>query len=332
MNLKLIYRELENEPNYRKKQIEKAIFCDLVENWSEVTTLPKELREKLDKKSPLKIDGEIFKSQNSDSSKAIIRLEDGKKIETVLMSHKDGHNTVCVSSQVGCPLGCKFCATGQNGFERNLVYLEIIEQVLFFARYLKHENEKVGNVVFMGMGEPFLNYENVWKAIRFLNDEAYFNIGARRISISTIGVTEGIRKMAKEDSGVNLAVSLHATNDELRTELVPSNKKYNISRILEAVDFYIERTNRKVMFEYLLIKDVNSSMGDARELAKLMNKKLYMVNLIPYNPTDKFKPPTIDDIRKFKNILEKSKINVTERQRFGQDIKGACGQLVSNKK
>jgi 23S rRNA (adenine2503-C2)-methyltransferase len=190
----------------------------------------------------------------------------------------------------------------------------------------------VGNVVFMGMGEPFLNYENVWKAIRFLNDETYFNIGARRISISTIGITEGIRKMAKEDSGVNLAISLHAPNDELRTRLVPSNKKYNISRILEAVDFYIERTNRKVMFEYLLIKDVNSSIGDARELAKLMDKKLYMVNLIPYNPTDKFKPPTSEDIRKFKNILEKNKINVTERQRFGQDIKGACGQLVSSRK
>jgi 23S rRNA (adenine2503-C2)-methyltransferase len=137
MDLKSIYKNLEDEPNYRRKQIEKAIFCDLAEDWSEVTTLPKKLREKLNQESSLKIDGEIFKSQNSASRKATIKLADGKEIETVLMSHKDGHNTVCVSSQVGCPLGCRFCATGQNGFERNLTYLEIIEQVLFFCSLLK---------------------------------------------------------------------------------------------------------------------------------------------------------------------------------------------------
>lgn len=331
MNLDKIYKSLENEPGFRRKQVKKAVFGDLVSNWSEVTTFSKNLREKLELEAPLNIEGEIYKSKKHSTAKAIIKLSDGEYVETVLMRHKDGRNTVCVSSQLGCALGCKFCATGESGFKRNLSTNEIIAQIIFFARYLKDKKGKLTNVVFMGMGEPFLNYDNVMQAIRILNDEEKFNMGARRISISTIGVTEGIRKLARENLEINLAISLHAPNDKLRSVIIPANKKYNIKRIMEAVDYYIEKTGRKVMFEYLMIKDVNDSEKEARELAEFMVNKLYMINLIPYNPTGKFKPSEKGRIRKFKDILERSGVNVTQRFSFGQDIDAACGQLAGKK-
>jgi len=237
-------------------------------------------------------------------------------------------NTVCVSSQVGCPLGCLFCATGKMGFKRNLENFEMVEQVLFFARYLKNLKARVTNVVFMGMGEPFLNYENVLSAIKILNDKDGFNLGARKFSISTVGITEGIEKLAEESLEVNLAISLHAPDNELRSQLMPNGKKYNIEKILETVDDYIKKTNRKVMIEYLMIKDVNDSDDSAGKLAKLMKRRLYLVNLISYNPTADFQPSTKERIKRFKSILEKAGVYVTERYRFGREIKAACGQLV----
>jgi 23S rRNA (adenine2503-C2)-methyltransferase len=180
----------------------------------------------------------------------------------------------------------------------------------------------------MGMGEPFMNYDNVIKAIKIFNDKNKFNIGARKISISTSGVIEGIKKLAKEDLQVNLAVSLHAPTDDLRTSLMRINKKNPISRLLSAVDYYIEKTSRKVMFEYLMIKDINDKDIHARQLIGLMNKHLYLVNLIPYNPTGKFKASDKKTITKFKTILGSSGVEVTERYGFGQDISAACGQLV----
>ena len=331
MNLEKLEKILEKESRFRYKQIQKAIYKDLVTDWSQITTLPKSLREELKKEISLEVPGKIFKGKDREVVKALLDLEDGEKIETVLMRHSDGRNTVCVSSQVGCVLGCKFCATGKMGFKRNLSASEIIDQVLFFSRFLKEKNARITNVVFMGMGEPFLNYDQVWQAIKKFNSSDFFNIGARRISISTVGITEGIRKMAREKEEINLAISLHAPNNKLRSELIPVNKKYPLEKILEAVDYYISETNRKVMFEYLLIKEVNDSAREARELAEIMRKKLYLVNLIPYNPTGNFQPSKKEKIRKFKEFLEGRGVKVTQRHSLGGEIEAACGQLAGRK-
>ena len=318
-----------NEPKYRLKQTKEIIFKNLKENWLEAKILPLDLREKLNNECPLGINVEIFPSQKKDSLKARIILNDGLAAETVLMRHNDKRNTVCVSSMVGCPLACSFCATGKMGFKRNLFAMEIVEQDLFFARFLKKENDRVSNVVFMGMGEPFLNYENVIRAIKILNDKDGLNIGARHISISTSGVTEGIKKLAEEKIQINLAISLHAPNNELRSKIMPVNKKYSIEKILKATDEYIKKTKRQVTFEYLLIKNVNDSNESAEKLAKLMKKPLYFLNLILYNPTGMpgFKPSSSKQISQFKEILKKKGVAFSQRYRFGEKTKSACGQL-----
>ena len=337
MDLSLLKSALEKEPKYRFKQAKEAVFKNLALDWSEATHLPPKLREELNEKCPLNIKGEIIQSAGDDAAlKAVIVLSDDLKIESVLMKHAKGRFTVCVSSQVGCPMGCGFCATGASGFKRNLTAEEIVEQVLFFARYLKkHGGKKVTNVVYMGMGEPFLNYDNVLDSIRMLNDKDGLNIGARKISISTIGVTQGIKKLAQENLQANLAISLHAPNADLRSKLVPADKKYPLKDILRAVDDYIKKTSRQVMFEYILLKGVNDTLKHARELAKLMQKPLRLVNLIAYNPTDqkdsrqKFLPPSSKDINRFKRILEQAGVLVSQRYRFGRKIRAACGQLAA---
>lgn len=336
MNLDKLKEVLENEAKFRFAQVYKAIFIDFISDWSENTTLPKNLKEKLENEFPLGIKAEVFGSQKSDSVKALIELPDGEKIETVLLRHKDGRNTVCVSTQVGCALACKFCATGKMGFKRNLTSEEIIEQVLFFARFNKKnytENTRITNVVYMGMGEPFLNYENVMKSIYFLNDKNTFNIGSRHISVSTSGIVEGINKFSQEKLQINLAISLHAPTDKLRSELMPINNRYSIDKLMAAVERYVDKNNRQVMFEYLLIEGVNDREKDARDLLEIINHPLYVVNLIRYNPVGNFKPSTPIRIKKFKNILLRAGIRVTERFTYGQDIKAACGQLntVKNK-
>jgi len=329
MDLTHLKEILEKEPPYRKKQANQALFRDLIENWSEATTLPLALRNKLNEKCPIGIRAKTFVSKDERVAKALITLNDSLKIETVLMRHKDGRNTVCVSSQVGCPLNCSFCATGRIGFKRNLSSFEIIEQVLFFARYLKKQGAKISNIVFMGMGEPFLNYKNVIEAIKILNDEERFNLGARHFSISTVGITEGIEKLSKERLQINLAISLSAPDNKLRTKLMPINKKYPIEKILKAVDNYIKKTKRKVMFEYTMIRSVNDSDECAKKLAKLIKRPLCFLNLISYNPTGVFQPSLPQRIKKFKEVLEKAGIPVTQRYRFGREIEAACGQLVS---
>ncbi len=328
MNLTKLDDVLKNEPAYRRKQAKEAVFKDLIDDWQKAAALPLVLRQKLNKDCPLSISGQTFVSKDKATVKAVITLDDGLKIESVLMRHQDSRNTVCLSSQVGCPLGCSFCATGKLGFKRNLRAMEIVEQVLFFARYLKKEREGITNLVFMGMGEPFLNYDNVLEAIRILNDKDSFHLGARHFSISTCGIVEGIKRLSGEKLEVNLAISLHAPNDELRSKIMPINKKYPIKKILEAVDDYLQKTRRRVMFEYIMIKGVNDSEKCAEELAKLMKKPLYFVNIITYNPTGIFKPSSAETIRKFRRILENQEVAVTQRHRFGEDINAACGQLV----
>jgi 23S rRNA (adenine2503-C2)-methyltransferase len=238
-----------------------------------------------------------------------------------------------VSSQVGCPLACAFCATGQFGFQRNLTAREIVKQVVFWGRYLKAENkgEKIDNIVFMGMGEAFLNYAEFIKAVKFLNNPETFNIGSRRISVSTAGITEGIKKLAGEKLQINLAISLHAADENLRKDLMPIAKKYNLHELLKTVDNYIAKTGRRVMFEYLMIKEVNDSDQDALKLAKIMARPLYLVNLIPYNETGRFRASSRERIEKFKKILEDAGVAVTVRLSFGADITAACGQLCGRK-
>ncbi len=331
MDLTNLGKVLADEPAYRLKQAKEAVYKNYISDWSEATFFAKDLRDKLNKECPLEVKADVLVSQKEDSVKVRITLKDGLMIEAVLMGHKDGRNTVCVSCQVGCPLGCAFCATGKMGFKRNLTVDEILEQVIFFERYCELGARKVTNVTFMGMGEPFLNYDNVLSAIRILNNKEFFNISIRSISVSTAGIIEGIEKFSNEGSQANLAISLHAPNDELRKSLMPIDKKYPLENVLEAVDKYIEKTNRKVMFEYLLIKDVNDSEKHAEELSRLMRKKLYFLNLILYNKTGSFEPSLTKQVEKFKAVLSKNKIAFVQRHRFGDDIQAACGQFATNK-
>ncbi|OGZ19842.1 MAG: 23S rRNA (adenine(2503)-C(2))-methyltransferase [Candidatus Nealsonbacteria bacterium RIFCSPHIGHO2_01_FULL_43_31] len=332
MDLNKIEETLEQEPAFRLKQIKKAVFNDLIENWDEATTLPLALRKTLQADCPIsELEPEkTLTSKDGDTLKILFLTKDGSKIESVLMKHIDERNTVCVSSQVGCSVGCEFCATGELGFKRNLSDSEIVDQVLYFARLLKKEGDKVTNVVFMGMGEPFLNYDNVLGAIKTLNNKDGFNLGARHMSVSTVGVVEGIKKFTEADLQVNLAISLHAPDNVLRSKLVPLNKTYPIEKVLSAVDSYIQKTKRRVMFEYLMIDGVNDGEKQALSLAKLLKKPLYFLNLISYNPTGhcEFKPSPGWKIKKFKEILERAGISVTQRYEFGKEIKGACGQLA----
>jgi len=324
-NLKGIF---EKYSNYRIKQLKRAIFVNLVDDWSLCTSLPKELRDDLNNRYPLKIEAKEFYSKDEKTVKTLTTLCDDLRIESVLMRYRDGRNSVCVSTQVGCPLGCRFCATGKFGYKRNLEWNEIIEQVIYFARLLKKENKKITNIVFMGMGEPFLNYENVKKSILILNDKDGFNLGMRRFSISTVGIPKMILKLAEDLPQVNLAISLHAPNDKLRSKLMPINQKYPIDIVLKAVDEYIKITNRRVMFEYIMINNINDKEEYAYELAELLKNKLCFVNLIPCNKVNDYISSKKEKINKFMSILTKLNISVVQRTSFGQDIKAACGQLA----
>lgn len=331
MNIEKLKIILKGEPAFRLKQAWQAIFNDLITDWNQAMTLPAALRLELEEIVPLKIDAKIINSEDGCSSKALITLSDGLKIETVLLNHINGRHTVCVSSQVGCALGCLFCATGAMGFRRNLMPGEIVEQVLLWARFLKPRGEKVASLVFMGMGEPFLNYENVLSAIKILNDKHGLNIGARHISVSTVGVSGGIKKIAKEKMQINLAWSLHASNDDLRSKIIPINRSYSIEETISDLNDYLKQTGRRVMIEYLMIDGLNDSKEQALELAnilKMIDPPLYFVNLIVYNPTADFRPTPEKRIKEFRRALNKQGIEVTERYRLGREIKAACGQLA----
>lgn len=323
---------LDGQPSYRKKQISEAIYKQLASSWEEVLTLPKELRERLQKDYPLEIPAEVI--DDGRTRKALIALSDGLQVESVLIENRDGRHTVCVSSQVGCPMACVFCATGQMGFKRNLSAQEIIKQVLFFERILKKTGGRVDNVVFMGMGEPLLNLDNVLEAIELINSPEGLEIGARSISVSTCGIPEGIEELIEFPLQINLAISLHAPNDSLRAELMPIAAQYPIRQIWGKLKKYLLAKKRKLMIEYVMIDDINDSELYGEELAGLIAELpdgLAMVNLIPYNPTGKYKPSPKNQIQKFKQVLEEHGIEVIVRESFGGEISGACGQLANKK-
>lgn len=320
------------EPKYRFRQAIEAVYARFVSTWEEVSVFSKKQRARLDRECPLDIASEVLPSGNQRSAKAAFNFR-GDTVEAVLMRHR-GRNTVCVSSQVGCAMACNFCLTGTLGFKRNLSVDEIINQVLYFSRELKKENQRAASVVFMGMGEPLLNYDSVMAAVRKLNDPGLFGIGARHISISTCGVVPGIKRLAKEPLQLNLSVSLSASDNAVRDTIMPINKTYPIEMLLRTVGDYIQRTRRRVMIEYVLLKDVNDSPAQADSLVKLLGrtlKELYFVNLIRYNPTGRYQPSDKQASRVFKSILEGAGVTVVERYRFGQDIIAACGQLAGRK-
>lgn len=329
MNLSKVHESLAGEAKFRHVQAEQAIFKDLVTSWQEVTNFPKDLRARLEADCPLAIEAELFNSADKTTQKALITLEDGLKIETVLISQNDDRQTVCVSSQVGCPLACEFCATGQSGFSRNLTAAEIVEQVLFWQRQLKAGGNKVDNVVFMGMGEPLLNYDQVIKALKWLNDPETFGLGARRLSVSTAGIPEEIKRLAGEPLQVNLAISLHFAVDLQRERYMPIARRYSLAELMVAVEVYQKKAGRQVMFEYLMIKGINDSENDAQLLIQLLSgRPLSVVNLIPYNPTGRFLPSSAERVREFRKTLEDAGLKVTTRRSYGGDIAAACGQLA----
>jgi 23S rRNA (adenine2503-C2)-methyltransferase len=325
----------QGEPSFRTRQIFEWVYRSLVPDFSAMTNLPLALRQKLAGLAAIQCLSPLESVTSGDglTTKTLLQLRDGETIESVLMRY-EGRQSVCISSQVGCALGCPFCATGQGGFKRNLSPGEIVEQVLHFARQLQAQNLTVSNVVLMGMGEPLANYEAVWQAIRILNDGRGFKLGARRFTLSTAGMAPGIRCMAQEKLEVGLAVSLHAANDALRNRLVPLNKRYPLAELIAACREYAEQTSRRVSFEYALIQGVNDAPSQARELGQLLRGLLCHVNLIPLNPTAKceYQPAGRERIMAFRRELNDTGIPNTVRLGRGADIQAGCGQLRSRRK
>jgi len=325
-------------PAYRAKQVQHWVYSGLAASFDEMANLPKGLRQRLAEELSLRAVSPKYEAVSRDGTvKMLFSLRDGKTIESALMRYGTSagrsRNTVCVSTQVGCPIGCPFCATGQQGFERNLTPGEIIDQVLYYALRLRDEDKStVDNVVFMGMGEPFLNFDALWQAVEMLNSSDGFGLGARQMTVSTAGIVPGIRRLAREGLQVGLAVSLHAADDALRDKLVPINRKYPLEKLMAACCDYVEATGRRVSFEYALFESINDSAEDARALARLIKGMNCHVNLIAGNPTRDagFKASGRDAVLAFQGELEQRHIPCTLRVRRGIDIDAGCGQLRSH--
>lgn len=330
-DLEQSFREA-GQPAYRAQQVWQGLYHQFWQQPEQFTNLPKTLRGWLQENFVFQslVPSQVLQSKDGETRKTLFRLPDGRAIEAVLMRYEQ-RKTLCISTQAGCAMGCVFCATGQMGFKRHLTTGEIVEQVLYYARMLRDEGEPVTNIVFMGMGEPFHNYDATMQAINRLNHPAGMNLGARRFTISTVGLVPAIRRFAEEKSQVNLAISLHAANDELRSSMLPVNRRYPIAELMAACREYIEKTGRRLTFEWALIQDVNDSVESARELANLLRGMLCHVNVIPLNPTHKYhgKGSTRARATAFKAELESAGIPCTIRMRRGIDIQAGCGQLAT---
>ena len=315
------------EKGFRSRQIYSWIHEKLVDDFEEMTNLPKTLRQKLEsayeirrvemeKRQISKIDG---------TDKFLFCLKDGNMVESVLMKYKHG-NSVCISSQVGCRMGCRFCASTLDGLERNLTPSEMLRQVY---QIQKITGERVSNIVIMGTGEPLDNYDNFLKFIHMVSDEHGLNISQRNITASTCGIVPNIRRLAEEKLQITLALSLHGSNQEKRRSLMPVANKYELHEVLEACDYYFEKTGRRITFEYSLVHGVNDTPEDAKELMGILKDRNCHLNLIPVNPIKErnYEKPDKKSAENFKNKLEKNGINVTIRREMGSDIDGACGQL-----
>ena len=324
-DLKKEFVDLGEKP-FRAEQVFKWIYESNVVSFDDMTNLSLELREKLKEKYTLGVFNILKKQIASDGTiKYLFDVLDGNAIETVLMKYHHGYS-LCVSSQIGCKMGCKFCASTGIAFVRNLTSGEIVEQLLAVER---DQNIKISNVVFMGIGEPMDNYDNVVNAIRIINNPKGINIGARHISVSTSGLVPMIYKLAEENIQCTLSISLHATTDEKRSSMMPVNNRYNIEELMKACKDYIKITNRRISFEYALAKDNNDNLDDAKQLVHLLKGMLCHVNLIPINKIEngKFDKSSNENILRFRDYLNDHGIVATVRRELGSDIDAACGQL-----
>ncbi len=329
-----LFKELK-QPGYRAKQVWMAIYQHFKQNPEEITTLPQSLREQLNERIDFKALKPVkkIKSQDGRTTKTLFQLRDGQYIEAVLMMY-DERRTLCISSQSGCGMGCSFCATGQMGFRRNLSSGEIIAQVLYYGRQLADQDERVTNVVLMGMGEPFHNYNNVLEALNRMNHPDALGLGARRFTISTVGLVPKIYAFADEETQYNLAISLHTVDNNLRSELMPINNKYPVEDLLKACRYYVNKTSRRITFEIALIDGVNDFPADAEALATKLRGMRCHVNLIPLNPTSGYahQGTSRDRVQAFADILDSHQIPVTVRMRRGIEIQAGCGQLATEAK
>jgi len=338
MNIKEINNFLKNNkiPSFRLKQIIKAIYHDNIYSFKEITVLPKILREKIEKEINILSFSKntVLISKKKDSYKASLELKDGFRIESVLLQQSKTWS-VCISSQAGCALGCRFCATGANGFHRNLSQEEINDQVLFWRMYIQKQNLNINikNIVFMGMGEAFMNYSEFKKSMKNFLDPTLFNFSSRHISVSTAGLPKGIKKISHDFPQINLAISLICADNKKRTNLMPINNTFNLNEIKEALNYYFNHTHRKVFLEYIMFKNINDQKEDANNLIDFIKSNsrpdLLHVNLIAYNMTNgEFKSSNKKTINWFRNYLLKHRINTTIRKSLGDEIKAACGQLA----
>ena len=317
------------QKKYRATQIFKWIYERGVTNFDEMSDISLSFREVLKNEFTLSIPTIYKKQVSSDGTiKLLLSLGDDSKIETVLMRYNYGL-VACVTSQVGCNMGCAFCASGLFKKQRNLEVHELVGQILVLNNLLKEENKKITHVVVMGTGEPFDNYDNVMKFIRILNNPHGFAIGARHLTVSTCGLVEKIREYANEGIQINLAISLHAPSDKIINKIMPISLKYPLDQLMDAVKYYEATAKRRVTFEYILLEDINDSIENAKELAKLIKGTTSYVNLIPYNPVGelKYKRTSGNRVHRFMDALIKEGVNVTVRKEFGTDIDAACGQL-----
>ena len=325
----------EGEPGFRAKQILNWIYTKGALSWDEMTNLSKDLRQRLAKAIafPVLQFVRVTESNDLETYKFLWRLRDGSLVESVLICSGD-RRTVCVSAQVGCPVRCAFCASGQQGFYRNLRPTEIVEQVLQINKWLAPKGERVSHIVYMGMGEPLKNYEPVVKSINIISHPDCLNISQRRITVSTVGIVEGIKRLSNENLKVNLVLSLHAPNQHIRKKIIPYARKYPLEDIMSAMDEYTEKTKRDITYEYILLEGINDHPDHALELSHLLKGKQCTVNLIPYNPVPgiRLKRPANKSIKQFRTVLFGSRIVNTCRYTKGDDIAAACGQLALQEK
>lgn len=318
------------EPSFRAQQLWTWMYQHLAAGFDEMTSLPKSLRDKLTEIARLTVLNPVDTAHSSDGQtiKLLFELPDGQLVETVRMDYERRH-TLCISTQAGCAMGCVFCATGQMGFFRHLTAGEIVAQVIHFARELAAEDNRVTNVVMMGMGEPLHNYDNTMEAIDRLTDQEGYNMGARRITVSTVGLVPAIRRFADEERQVGLAVSLHAATDKERNKLIPVNRRWEIGELLQAIRYYIFKTGRQVTIEWALIDEENDTVEQAAMLGKLLEGMLVHVNLIPLNPTEGYSgnPSSRARVDAFQRELSRYGVSSTVRVRRGIDIQAGCGQL-----
>lgn len=319
------------QPKFRAKQVWEWLYKRYAADFDQMTDLSKGLREQLKTAVPSPTLWQIVSQQHSKDGqtvKLLFQLPDGQTIETVLMRYEK-RRTLCISTQAGCAMGCVFCATGQMGFFRNLTVGEIVGQVIYFARQLAAEDDHVTNIVMMGMGEPLHNYENTITAVDRLTDPTGFNLGARKITISTVGLVPAIRRYADEQRQTPLAISLHAATDEERDKLIPVNRRWKIADLMEACRYYVEKTGRRLTFEWALINGKNDTIEQARALGELVQGMLCHVNLIPLNPTAGYNgtPSNLERVTAFQEELGRYGITSTVRVRRGIDIQAGCGQL-----